>query len=367
MKKRIGILTFHRAVNYGAVLQTYALVQTLKEMRHDVAVIDYRCPEIENVYRPFYVGECKSSGEKIKKLLKSLQLFKKRKRFEAFLRAHLPLTSPCRSEEALAKAASEFDIVITGSDQVFNTDLAGGKMTYLLDFVPDHVKKLSYAASFGFAQFDSQDTSKIKALLERFDGISLRESSGVALVQAISDKDALCVADPTLLISKSQWEQLAKKPKKAPEKIILVNIMGNCDYAVTKARELAKQGNARVAIINPTLSQQLHCRDCLLYPTASPEEYLWLLSHAETVVTTSFHGLALSLGMGKDVYAEAFTKKLSSRITDLLDSVGLSHRLLPQESEEPIAWDQVEAALHENATKSKNWLRKQCEADTILR
>ena len=365
--KKVGIITFHRALNYGAVLQTYALANVLQEQGFDVSVIDYRCRAVEDIYRPFYAKECKTVNTKIKKLLKSFQFIRRKKQFDAFIDSYIPVTASCRNREELEKIAADFDIIITGSDQVFNLGLSGGESAYFLDFVPDGIKKVSYAASFGVTELTDSEQKIIKPLIERFDMITLREKSGIELLHSVCGIDAPCAIDPTLLLKKEKWEALAEKPKGAPEKYILVVILGNCRLAVDKAKSLAKKADSSVVIINPTLSQQIHCRDCILYTSASPAEYLWLISHAEAVISTSFHGLALSLALQKEVYAEVFTENVSSRITDLLDTVGLSSRLLPNQSHSKINWEQVEKALVKNRYESKHLLLDMCDAYDKLR
>lgn len=361
---KIGIITFHRALNYGAVLQTYALTNVLQEQGFDVSVIDYRCNAVEEIYRPFYAKECKTVSTKIKKLLKSFQFIRRKKQFDAFVDRYIPLTVSCRSREELVKIAADFDIIITGSDQVFNISLAGGELTYFLDFVPDNIKKVSYAASFGVSELTDGEKKIIKPLIESFDAVTLREKSGIDLLHSVCGIDASCVIDPTLLLKKEKWEALAEKPENVPEKYILVIIMGNCRLAVNKAKSLAEKTNSSVVIVNPTLSQQIHCRDCVLYTSASPAEFLWLISHAEAVVSTSFHGLALSLALQKEVYAEVFTENVSSRITDLLDTVGLSSRLLPNASDSPINWEKIEEKLNKQRLESMRLLLDMCEKDS---
>lgn len=360
---KIGIITFHRALNYGAVLQTYALANVLQEQGFCVSVIDYHCRAVEEIYRPFYAKECKTVSTKTKKILKSFQFISKKKQFDAFVDSYIPVTASCRSREELEKIANDFDVIITGSDQVFNIGLAGGEPVYFLDFVPDGIKKVSYAASFGVSELTDDERKIIKPFIERFDVITLREKSGIELLHSVSDIDVSCVIDPTLLLKKEKWEALSEKPKGVPEKFILVVIMGNCRLAVKKAKSLAEKTNSSVVIVNPTLSQQLHCRDCVLYTSASPAEFLWLISHSEAVVSTSFHGLALSLALHKDVYAEVFTQKVSSRITDLLDIVDLSSRLLPNESDSRIKWEQVEDILDKQRHESMQLLLSMCETD----
>ncbi|HBL40627.1 MAG TPA: hypothetical protein DDY98_03280 [Ruminococcaceae bacterium] len=360
MSKRIGIMTFHRALNYGAVLQAFALSYVLNQNGFDAQLLDYHCRGIDDVYRPFHANECSGVVDKVKKLLKSFQLLEKGKGFAAFRRQYLKQSEPIASADELKKAAQAYDVVISGSDQVFDPCIALGDLSYFLDFVPDGVKKLSYAASFGGMTADSAYAPQVAELLKRFEALTLREKSSVSLVRQLCGKTADTVLDPTLLLTKEQWAGMAQPPKKVPQKYVLCYVMWNCHCALDEARRLAKEIGVQVVLLNPTLKQQLNSRDCVQYTSASPQEFLYLIKNAEKVVTTSFHGTAFSAVFEKDFYAETISPKTASRITDLLDLLGLSHRLLPLTEEKPIDWDGVRLALAEERKRSTEKLLKMC-------
>lgn len=136
---KVGILTFHRAINYGAVLQTFALQKVLSRYC-ECEVIDYRCKYIENLYKPFNI----SKDRFIRSLISTILKYRSRKikmiKFYKFLDNNVKL-SPSFNKSDLKNIEDNYDVFITGSDQVWNNSCAGFDKTYFLDFVSDKRKK----------------------------------------------------------------------------------------------------------------------------------------------------------------------------------------------------------------------------------
>ena len=354
--KKTGILTFHRALNYGAVLQCYGLYKVLCNLGVECEVIDYRCRQMEAVYRPFSVGHCHGFAAKMKKCLKSFQLAKKRKKFAAFSSAYLPLTRPC-TPKTVSEMKDVFDYLVTGSDQVFNMDVTGEDYAYFLDFAGPDIKRIAYGASFGTREVPAKYQERIQNCLKTFEALSVREKSTATIGEKLSGKKVEAVLDPTLLLDREVWCKIAKQPKGLPSKYILVYMMEGCSYGIEKARQLAKAYDCDLVLINPTLKQQVTCRDFVLYPTVSPEEFLGIFLSAQAVVTNSFHGVAFSLIFEKAFYAEASNEEKAVRMTDLLEILELSNRLLPNASSSEIDWDKTRQLLAAQREQSIRWLR----------
>ena len=361
MNKRTGIITFHRALNYGAVLQAFALENVLAELGVDAEIIDYRCPHIECLYRPFDARHCKNLSSGAKKCIKSLGLIKKRHNFNEFTKKHLNATKKCRTKKELQKTALRFETIITGSDQVLNPDAAGGDFSYFLDFAGADIKKISYAASIGYDSFPQKYKTKCIELLKRFESISVREKSVCKTIAELTDKSVENVLDPTLLLGAPKWIDIAQKPCKLPDKYILVYMMEGCRYTIEKARALANSKGYKLVLINPTLKQMQTCKDFIMYKTASPEEFVGMFAEAEAVVTNSFHGVAFSLIFKKEFYAEASNPEKSARIIDLLALFDLSDRLLPNEKIRKTDWEKVNSQLLKEQNKSISWLKNSLE------
>lgn len=361
MNERAAVITFHRALNYGAILQAFALEKVLAEIGVQAEIIDYRCPYIECVYRPFDVRHCKNLPSGAKKCVKSFGLIKKRRRFREFTKKYLRVTEKCRTKKELQRTSSEFETIITGSDQVLNPEAVGGDFSYFLDFVPSGVKKIAYAASLGYSSFPKQYETKCIEYLKRFDRISVREKSACRTVAELTEKTVENVLDPTLLLSSSKWLEIAEKPRNLPDKYVLVYMMEGCRYTIEKARALANSRGCALVLMNPTLKQKQTCKDFLMYTAASPEEFVGMFAEAEAVVTNSFHGAAFSLIFKKEFYAEASNAEKSSRMTDLLALFDLSDRLLPNENNRKTDWEKVGLQLLKEQNKSISWLKDSLE------
>jgi len=207
---KIGILTFHRVYNYGAVLQSYALQKVIKQLGYDVEIIDYWC---DYIYRPYSIENFKTKsctdyimgicGRIIYNFRK-----KKTKRFQKSIQY-----SPKVNQNNIKALNDRYDLFLVGSDQVWNYPLTNFDTTYLLDFITDNNKKVSYAASFGVKTIDDKYKETYAKLLSEFSSISVRESTGVSIVRELINKDVPMVADPVILLTSDEWESLAHMPK----------------------------------------------------------------------------------------------------------------------------------------------------------
>ena len=198
----VGIITFHRAINYGAVLQAYALQEALKEHGVSCKIIDYHSPAIENYYKPFLVTGV-SRKARLKNSVRALSAYpvrrKKMYRVRAFVNEYLDLTRPVTGKN-VSELNPLFDMFITGSDQVFNTDITRTDAgAYYLIFVDEGHARCSYAASFGKDNVAQDKVELVAGALASFRHISVREPSGETLVHMLTGKEAHTHIDPTLL------------------------------------------------------------------------------------------------------------------------------------------------------------------------
>lgn len=164
---RIGIITFHRAINYGAVLQTYALQKFLNVSNYDAEVIDYRCEHMENFYKTFTIKD-KSVKQIIRGMLNFKNTYKKKREFYRFLDQNVRISTEVYDKFNIDKANLRYDKFITGSDQVFNFACTDFDKTYFLQFVKNCDNKLSYAASFGMKEIPDSYVNDYKSLLSTF-------------------------------------------------------------------------------------------------------------------------------------------------------------------------------------------------------
>lgn len=348
MKKSVSIITIHRIYNYGSIFQAFALQQRCIELGFNVQIIDYIFPNFwHRTRKGMNNSKIRVAYEsRFSKLFFALALLKQHKKMRNFVKVHLLLSKEVfNSPDELITKAPISDIYITGSDQVWNPKHCYGDPSFFLNFAPKGKKLISYAASFGVSTLDENTKKQYADYLTRYDMISVREESGVNLVKALTNnlKDAKVVLDPTLLLSKKQWNQIAVPNRLIKEKYILcyfLNYSFNAfPYVDDLAAYLEKQtGYKIVRVARPPRS--LFNINGVFRVGASPEEFLSLIRDAELVVTTSFHGTAFAVNFGKPLYSIVEKRNNEdTRQVSLLSRIGLSDRILEKGSPFPLLKD----------------------------
>lgn len=323
---KIGILTFHCAHNYGAVLQAYALQEFLCLQGFDAYIIDYRPVFLERAYKLLDIRGCYALGFKsfikifFSKLLLLPASFKRRSSFNYFISTRLRLKSL-----DLTRSGNDFDAFVLGSDQIWNPKLCKGlDAVYLGDFKAAYGKRvLSYAASMGDVRLTEEDSDYIQKRLESFVAISVREHSLQQLLSPLIAKPIETVVDPTFLLETHHWEAIAVKPKINSRYVLVYQVVVKPE-TLRIARQIASQIGGIVVELKARLSLTRQTP----YQYASPEQFLGFFKHASFVVTTSFHGTAFSLIFSRSFYTLRLNTGADTRSESLLNSVGLSNRMV---------------------------------------
>lgn len=326
---KIGILTYHRAENYGALLQAYALRTYLQKKGHDVSFVDYWPQYHVEHYRIFSLTKFRRLGikGKVKYLLDLLfwgvpKLIRK-SRLERFMHNYLQITDNIKYSDD-KDVTESYDLVVYGSDQIWRRQSINKN-----DFNPWYYgasnvvskKKITYAASMGIIDTNEQDDEHIKEWLNNFDALSVREQDLKNYVESLGYKTQL-VCDPTFLLSKDEWRKLYK-PQKKGKYILFYNLL-NTTESVKFANDLSRSTGLPVKEINMKLSLK-HFVSRRYIACASLEHFLQLLDGAEYVVSNSFHGVAMSIVFEKQFWAVGFESK-AGRVVSLLNTIGLSDR-----------------------------------------
>lgn len=351
MKRRsAGIITFHESRNYGAVLQAYALQQKMSQIIPQTEIINYQNPEIAEVIKLWKVNG-KGPKAYIHAMLSFVFRYRKRSAFNKYMKKYMKL-SPKADRKNIASIASDYDVLITGSDQVWHTGLTGNDGIYFLDFAKPHQQKIAYAASFGDKRIELDNDKK--ELLKKFDLITLRENLMLDEVQEISGKKAELCCDPTLLISSEQWKDHASKKLTDKPYVFMFMIDESKELAEYAANVAKEKGLALISNKN----------DFSFFRNSMPNDFLSWVLNAEYVVTNSFHGTVFSLLFGKKFVSHTFTASGTSkkRIIQLLETVGLSHRNTRNANIDLDAkedWESVWNEINKMSTASwnviKNW------------
>lgn len=357
---KIGILTYHRADNFGALLQSYALVTYLREEGYDAEIIDYRCRKIEAQYQVFCPQLLLTRKNVFVSIREYVERFKnvrdrkvRRRKIKQFRERYLPMSVSCHS----ILRPLDYDVIITGSDQVWNFHLnKGSENVYLLDFpfLPSTLR-VAYAASSEQNGMEKVSSTYLSHCLEQFDKISVREDFIKGFLYGLVGRDVKICLDPTFLLAKEQYERLAIIPSRP--KYILVYHMTYAPKVLTLARQIAKERNAELVELFGSFIKR---SDAYRIVDWSPTEVIGYIAGAEMVFTTSFHGLALSLILRKDVWV--VNKGENLRQKSLLGMAGLSHRLLSDVKDydgTSIDYRQVEERLRPAIDHSKAFLNFQ--------
>lgn len=302
---KIGILTFHFAYNYGAMLQAYALSHFIKDMGLDVTIIDYRPAAINYLYRPRWADFFHHP------LQIAVNHYKQKKNktdftyFEEFLSDHL---RPDASQAA-------FDAVIAGSDQVWNPDITKYDTKYLLDGFGDGIKKFSYAASLGKKTFDAEWEEKLKRNLSDFEFISVREEqSRNYLKRILPEKEIYVTPDPVFLPDSEKWKKLERRTD-VPDKYILFYSLSMDKTLQQNAAMFSGHENMPIVSIHPLFPMAFE--NGIKKSDIGPREFLWLIHHAQYICTDSFHAASFSMIFGKSVLLDTGRDK-GGRISNVL-------------------------------------------------
>lgn len=313
----IGIITFHRAVNYGAVLQCYALQQTLFKLGIDNEVIDYRCKFIEDHYSfipsvaPWHIKQF------LKECIQIPSKYTSRKRFDYFIKKHVKSSLKFTKKEYILNNENFYSCIITGSDQVWNLAISGCDTTYLLDFADDRTKKVSYAASLGPIEIEPNYYQYIKKNIANFDVVSLREPAAVDMIDEMYNNKINIDVDPTVLLDINDWDTLANNSKLNETKFIFVYLMQDSDILREKALRLSKEKKLKILYIGMVNDIYLDGKNM---KGATVEDFLWMIKNSEYVVTNSFHGIMFSLLFEKKFYwAYQNGKKMSNPRFEMLN------------------------------------------------
>ena len=302
-------ITCHHVYNYGATLQAFALQHYMESLGCQYEIVDYRLCS-HHRYELFFLppqGKCYKVSRYIPfsryilgyyKNRKQLKTWGRKMAFDRFDKKYLHITPKTfRSIEELKSANFHPDILIAGSDQIWNTEYENGHdKAYFLDFVDENVKKNSYAASFGVDHIDETSKQFVKNELLNFDLISVREKSGINILNDLGIYGAEQVIDPVFLLPKSEWSSLATGGKDyhlLKDKYILVyDFMG--DERVKQLAQKIKGKDRSLKIVSINDATELSYADVNIN-NAGPLEFLKLVESSHVVVCSSFHATAFSI------------------------------------------------------------------------
>lgn len=351
--KRVGIITYHKAINYGALLQCYALTQTIKKLGCSVLVVDYNSPVMQKNRQLLNFEDIVSFLYSIKMLSSKIHAIKN---FNTFIKKHIPTTD----YNSILNEKTIVDVIVVGSDQVWSPRINKGfDDVYWGNFRRD-LRKITYAVSMGTDHnLNSTDKKMIIERVDNFERISVREKSLLNELKSIGvSNEIIKVLDPTLLLSSTDYDRIVDAECKFDKFIFYYEIRYD-KCSLSFLHNLAKQLDCKIiSLLGPKASFKDVEYIRLSHGDVTVEQFLSYIKNARCVVTSSFHGTALSVIFRKDFYS--FVHKDCDRARDLLESIGLKDRLVsPQVSVEyqSINYSLAESLLNSQVSYSLNYLQ----------
>ena len=295
---RIGIMTFLHNDNYGSSLQAYALQRVIRTLGYDCEHIDYRPDRAEKIRNLL------GSGNHPKLIIDGLRkrsvkagqegARKKSGAIPAFYRECMQLSPVCRNRKELAERAGRYDILLCGSDQIWNPVWLNP--AYFLTFAPESMPKVAYAASLGIRTMPAAGkVRKIRNWTKGFRAVSVREQEGAELLEQMTGIRADVTPDPVCLLDRTEWEALAA-PGPGGDPYILCYFIGENDEYTARVKKLQAETGLRVLDIPVNAGSYRSGRELL--DGISPREFLGAVRNAEVLCTDSFHGLAFATIFG---------------------------------------------------------------------
>lgn len=376
---KVGIITYHAAYNYGSVLQAFALFHDICNIYENVSVINYR-PIGQKRFYCIFRTRCG-----IKALFKDLlfvgsfsKRLKRQSRFENFIDKEFNLTEESNFPDGAIKTFDNYDLLISGSDQIWNKrswELRNTQWKYMDPYLLRGFsgKKISYASSIG--SMNDSELLGIIPLIEKFDYISFRESSVAERYKKYSDKQVEVVLDPTFLLNKSEWIDILCLKKKSKERYILYYSLAGYKENIKRRSSLiqyTKERGCKLYVITPMCD--------ILYPVSvvrkkrdfGPLEFMEAVYNAEEVITDSYHGTILAINFNINFYSYCLNGNSEYRKKDILSLLGLQDRILYSEDEllncrkKTINYQCVNQILERLREKSKSYLRRSLENEVEL-
>lgn len=391
--KKVGIVSCYFKDNYGSMLQAYATQKILdnNNIPNETITIggnkDFKKGKLKYYITQMFnfsfiktkFGMIKFKFDKSinKKLKKNVAI--RTNKYREF-RKEFNMSVPTTTYEDLTKLAKEnYSDVVVGSDQLWLPVNVVADY-YTLNWVPDNINKISYSTSFGVSTIPKKYTELYKSFLKRINHLSVREDTGVKLVNSLSDKKAELVCDPTLLLTKKEWEEIATPKRIIKDKYILCYFLGKNIEHRKFAERLKKETGYKIVSLN-------HADEYVKYSDVyaditpydiGPKEWINLIKNAEYVCTDSFHGTVFSLLFNKMFfdfrrYSEKNKNSTNSRIDSLLKVAGVNKERILTGTENikkvlkyKIDFKLVNKNLNKFRKQSKEWLLNTLsEGDTI--
>ncbi len=357
--KKAGLCVRYDCDNYGSMLQIFATQKAITDngweyeiIRYDKRTILFYLVNISRLFNPYFMKGKLDAFEKHRKLKHYPEIFKmnsvRNGCINKFRDKYIgPYSSIYKGYGKLTKGAENYDAVIVGSDQLWTPAGIKSKFYNLL-FVPDTVKKISFATSFGVSSVPSIQRKMTRKYLNRIEFISVRETRGAKIVKDLTGRKVTVALDPTLLYSANEWEEMFPEERVTDGSYILAYFLGENSEHRDAVEQLRSETGLKVVTIpfmDTFVERDLSFGDEKLFEVG-PIEFLNLIRNADYICTDSFHGSVFSILNHKQFITFDRTENndkntRNSRIDSLFGLLGLEERRYRKDINIKISIDQA--------------------------
>lgn len=365
---KISLITLQYVRNYGSVLQTYATQSLFENAGHQVEVVDYVRPNCKREARlaDLAIHDQERGGIRRCPIIKKMLNYRRKKFFalqdrvfQPFLDKDIHLSCSYHSYDDLKNNPPVADIYCTGSDQTWNSIWNDGILPeYFLEYAPEGKKRIAFSASFGRTQLDSGEIEKTRPLIQKYDAVSVRESSGLEILKQMGYTKGIHIMDPTLILSHDEWIKNLPIFRKERKPYVLMYQLNYNPQMEKYALQIANDRNVQLVKICSVWKTKLTPGKIIQFPAI--EEFLSLIKFADYIVTDSFHGTAFSLNFNKQVFV-CYPNRFSTRLQSILSLTGQEARVIDDftrrwDEFEPINFNVVNEVLKSERQKALKFI-----------
>lgn len=377
---KLAILTQPLHDNYGGLLQAYALKEVLKEMGHEVTIVNRQSApspqwrKYASIAKSLLIGRKISPNIFLKQSLRDMISKETRQFRDKYYPELSPLITNQEGMNELNKMG--FDAYVVGSDQCWRPRYSPAIRNYFLDFAENDkkVKRISYAASFGVShwEFTQEDTEACGRLIQKFDALSVREDSAVDLLRDwLNRDDGVHVLDPTMLLSLDKYKELVEKENigKSPG-TLKAYVLDHTPEKMSVAEKVAQQLGLKIFEVMPKgdfKAEKVTKQNVSDFVYPNPAAWIRGFQDAKFVVTDSFHGTVFSILHNIPFIAIGNKGRGLSRFESLLNMFGLHDRLITDFDslnidecvDKDIEWDRVNEILEKERERAIRFLEEE--------
>lgn len=368
--KKIGIITFHNSYNCGSMLETYAMQEAIAKMGcRDLEIINFSSEGQKKLYSIFL--EATSLKNIVKNILIAPfapRINRNNRRYEEFKNKYFRLSRQYTDEDKIDQRA--YNIVVAGSDQIWNTTIKDASDHYFIDWT-HNCRKVAYAPSFGAKSIQkySKTPKKHKKYITDFDALSIRERNGKKWIKELTGRNAELLIDPTLLLDARKYDSIIDDTNTPRSKYIFFY----CPQFEPKICALVKRISHKykmpvICWSSKSYSIKWVWRYGFKLPKyESPSVYLSLIKNANLVVTTSFHGTIFSTIYRKKFFVIKNGDMFGDddRVKTLIEQLGIENRLISINFDDsfdyfaPADYSRYKRRLPELQRKAYNYIRRE--------